>query len=181
MRVIHTLPLVAAFLLVACGGETDADGDGELSADEVAAEAEGMVQPRPGQYRTTAELVEFDVPGMPDSAKEQMRTMMAGGLAEGNTTCLTEEDAAKNGAREMVQDLAEGDCTIGTFNVSGNSVVAEMQCAGGGGPEGTVRMEGEMGAESSTMTMEFDQNLGGAGKAHIKMRMNSERIGECAA
>ena len=75
MRPIHSLPLAAAILLAACGGgETDADGDGELSADEVAAEAEGMVQPRPGQYRTTLELVEFDAPGMPDSAKQQMQS-----------------------------------------------------------------------------------------------------------
>ena len=74
MRPIHTLPLAAAILLAACGGsETDADGDGELSADEVAAEAEGMVQPRPGQYRTTLELVEFEAPGMPDSAKQQLQ------------------------------------------------------------------------------------------------------------
>ena len=46
MRTIHTLPLVAAILLAACGGgEADADGDGELSGDEVAAEASGLIQP----------------------------------------------------------------------------------------------------------------------------------------
>jgi len=180
MRAIHTLPLVAAMLLAACGGNSDADGDGKISSDEAAAAAQGMVQPRPGQYRTTAELLDFDMPGMTDQQKDQMRQLMAGSMAEGNTTCLTPEQAAQNGAKKMVQDMAEGDCTIKTFDVSGNNVVAEMECAGQGGPKGVVRMEGEMAAESSTMTMEFNQDVPGQGQAHIKMRMNSQRIGECA-
>ena len=181
MRAIHTLPIVAAILLAACGGNSDADGDGKISGDEAAAAAEGMVQPRPGQYRTTAELLDFDMPGMTDQQKDQMRQLMAGSMAEGNTTCLTREQAAQNGAKKMVQDMAEGDCTIKTFDVSGNNVVAEMECAGQGGPKGVVRMEGEMAAESSTMTMEFNQDVPGQGQAHIKMRMNSQRIGECEA
>jgi hypothetical protein len=182
MRTTHMLPLVAAILLAACGGngETDADGDGKISADELAAETEDMVQPLPGQYRTTAELIEFDVPGMPEEQQNMFRSMMAQGAAQAATTCLTPEDAEKNGAQEMVENLAEGDCTVRSFNVSGGTIVAEMQCAGAGGPAGTVKMEGTMEAEKSTMTMEFDQSLGGDTRAHIKMRMNSERTGDCA-
>src|SRR5688500_5415767 len=101
MRPIHALPLAAAILLAACGGDADSDGDGNVSAEEAAAEAEGMVQPLPGQYRASIELLEFDVPGMPESAKQQMQQIFAGGLAEGNTFCMTEEDAAKNGPEEM--------------------------------------------------------------------------------
>ena len=183
MRATHTLPLAAAILLAACNGngETDADGDGKISADELAAETADLVQPRPGQYRTTAEIVEFDVPGMADEQKQMMRTMMAQGAAQASLSCLTPEDAEKNGARQMVEKLAEGDCEIKSFNVAGGTVDAEMQCAGGGGPAGTVKMQGVMEAEKSTMTMEFDQSLGGATQAHIKMRMNSERIGDCPA
>ena len=183
MRAIHTLPLAAAILLASCGGngEADADGDGKISADEVAAETEDMVQPRPGQYRTTAEIVEFDVPGIADEQKEMMRSMMAQGAAQSATTCLTPEDAEKNGAQEMVKNMAEGDCTFKSFDVAGNTVTAEMQCAGAGGPTGTVKLAGTVEAEKSSMTMEFDQSLGGEQQAHIKMRMNSERIGDCPA
>ena len=53
MRITHSLPLAAAILLAACGGDADTDGSGDVSADEVAAEASGMVQPRPGQYRAS--------------------------------------------------------------------------------------------------------------------------------
>jgi len=182
MRPIHSLPLAAAILLAACGGgETDADGDGELSAEEVAAEAEGMVQPRPGQYRTTLELVEFDAPGMPDSAKQQLQQAFESGLAEGNTFCMTEAEAAENGPREIVENLAESDCEMKTFQVSGGSVVAEMQCASQGGGSQTVKMEGQMTAESSTMTMDMSQEMAGMGAMNMKMRVNSERIGDCTA
>jgi len=181
MRTIHALPLVAAMLLAACGGNSDANGDGQISGDEAAVAAQGMVKPQPGQYRTTAELIDFDMPGMTDQQKAQMRSAMAASLAQGNTTCLTPEQSERNGPKQMVQDMAEGDCTIKTFDVSGNNIVAEMQCAGQGGPNGVVRMEGEMAEERSTMTMEFNQDLGGQGQAHIKMRMNSQRTGDCPA
>jgi len=181
MRAIHSLPLAAAILLAACGGDTDADGDGELSADEIAAEAEGMVQPRPGQYRTSLELLEFDAPGIPDSAKQQMQAAFEQGLAEGNTFCMTEADAAENGPREMVEQLAENDCEMKNFQVSGGSVVAEMQCPSEGGGTSSVKMEGEMTAESSTMTMDMSQEMAGMGAMNMKMRVNSERIGDCTA
>jgi len=181
MRPIHTLPLVAAILLASCGGDDQA-ADGEaLTGDQVAAEAGDMVQPRPGQYRTTAELIEFDVPNAPAGMADQLKAAFAGGLAEANTFCMTDEDAAENGPRKMVEDLAEGDCTMNTFNVSGGSVVADMQCAHDGGTPSRIKMEGEMGAERSTMTMDMTQQIAGAGDVHMKMRMNSQRIGECAA
>jgi hypothetical protein len=181
MRPIHALPLVAAVLLAACGGggDADADGDGAISGVEVAAEAEGMVQPKPGQYRTTLELIEFNAPGVPDSAREQMQQAFASGLAEGNTFCMTEAEAAENGPRQMVENLAESDCEMSSFNVSGNTVVAEMQCAGPGGGKNTVKMEGEMTAESSTMTMDLAQDLGAVGNVAMKMRVASQRTGDC--
>src|SRR5690606_11865013 len=180
MRTIHALPLAAAMLLAACGGgETDADGDGSLTADEVAAAAADMVQPRPGQYRSTLELLEFDAPGVPDSAKQQMRQIFASGLTEGNTFCLTPEDAAANGARQMVENMAESDCTMDRFDVTGGAVVAEMQCAGEGGAASTVKMEGQMTTESSTMTMDTSQNVPNIGETRMKMRVTSQRIGDC--
>ena len=180
MRPIHTLPLAAAIQLAACGGgDTDADGDGALSADEVAAEADGMVQPRPGQYRSSVELLEFNAPGIPDAAKDQMKQAFESGLAEGNTFCMTEAEAAENGPRQMVKNLAESDCEMKTFQVSGGSVVAEMQCAREGANANTVRIEGEMTPESSVMTMDMTQDMAGVGEMNMKMRVSSQRIGDC--
>jgi Protein of unknown function (DUF3617) len=182
MRTIHALPLVAAILLAACGGDADADNDGNVSAEEVTAEAADMVQPRPGQYRASLELLEFDAPGMPDEAKQQMQQIFASGLTEGNAFCMTEEDAARNGPEEMVKNLAEGDCTMNSFNVSGDTVVADMQCPGDAeGQTRTVHMEGQMGAEGSTMTMSMSQEIPNIGATSMKMRVKSERIGDCAS
>jgi hypothetical protein len=180
MRTIHTLPLAAAVLLAACGGSDEAaDGEG-LTAEQLAARTAGMVQPRPGQYRSSLELLEFDAPGVPDSAKQQMREIFASGLTEGNTFCLTPEDVAQNGPREMVKNLAESDCTMDRFDVTGGSVVAEMQCAGDGGMASRVRMEGEMTSESSVMTMDTSQSIPNMGDTRMKMRVTSQRIGDCA-
>ena len=181
MRTNHTLPFAAAILLAACGGETDADGDGALSEDELAAEAAGLVQPEPGQYRASLELLEFDAPNMPPEAKEQMQQIFASGLAEGNSFCMSEADVAEGGPEEMVKNLAEGDCTMNSFNVSGNTIVADMQCPGEGGASSKVRMEGEMRADGSTMTMDMEQDIAGVGATKMKMRVTSERIGDCAA
>ena len=182
MRTIHTLPLVAAILLAACGGgEADADGDGELSGDEVAAEASGLIQPRPGQYRASLELLEFDAPGMTEEAKAQMQQIFASGRTEGTRFCMTQADVDENGPEEMVKNLAEGDCTMNSFNVSGGTVVADMQCPGEGGGTSKVHMEGEMTSEGSTMTMDMEQTIPGMGATKMKMRVTSERTGDCAA
>lgn len=182
MRTIHALPLAAAMLLAACGsGDADADGDGNVSGEEVAAEAAGMVQPRPGQYRASLELLEFEAPNMPEDAKQQMQQIFASGLAEGNSFCMTPADVAENGPEQMVKNLAESDCTMNSFNVSGNTVVADMQCPGEAGGARKVRMEGQMGAEGSTMTMAMEQEIAGMGATRMKMRVTSERTGDCAA
>jgi len=182
MRLIHTVPLAAAILLAACGGgEADADGDGEISSAELAAEAEGLVQPRPGQYSAKLELLEFDAPGMPAEAKEQMQQIFASGLSDGNSFCMTEADVAENGPEKMVENLAEGDCTMNSFNVSGGTVVADMQCPGPSGATSKVHMEGTMTAEGSTMTMDMRQDIAGMGATTMKMRVTSRRTGDCAA
>lgn len=181
MRPIHTLPLAAAIALAACGGANDAE-EGALTGEEIAAEAQGMIQPRAGQYRAKVELLEFDAPGMPDEAKQQMQQIFARGLTEDdNLFCMTEQDVAQNGAEQMVKNLAESDCVMNSFEVAGGSIVADMQCAGTGGGPGKVHMEGQMTAESSTMTMDMDQEMPNVGALKMKMRVNSQRIGECPA
>ena len=179
MRTFHTLPLAAAILLAACGGNDEA-ADG-VAAGDAAEEAAELVQLRPGEYRVSLELLEFDAPGLPEAAKEQARQFYASGLTS-HTFCLTPEDAANNGAEQMVKKQADSDdCTTSSFNVSGGSVVSEMQCAMDDGITSKMRMEGEITPEGSTMTMDSTQTVPGAGETTTKMRVTSERIGDCSA
>ena len=121
MRLIHTAPLAAAFLLAACGGDADTDEDGAVSGEAIA-EAADAITLQPGQYRTTYEMLEFNVPGAPDAVKDQMQAMMGGAaeVAAPATYCFTPEQAAENGAEQMAKKMAEGNCTVARFDASGD-------------------------------------------------------------
>lgn len=198
MRTSRLAPLAAALLLAACGGGTDdrtaaagggdeaggADKAGEVSGTTVASRAEGLVQPRPGEYRTTMELLDFqmpDVPGMTEQMKQQMRATMGASLTQSHDFCLTPEEAKANGPRQMAEKLAKSDCTMKRFDISGNTIVADMSCPGANGAgASTMRMEGQMNAEGSDMTLAMEQEVPGRGAIRTKMRVTSERTGECS-
>lgn len=183
MRLIHTAPLAAAILLAACGGDADTNDDGAVSGEEAVAEAANAIKPQPGQYRTTTELLEFNLEGASDEVKQRIQQQM-GGLGEVSKptlSCLTPEQAAANGAEEMAKKMAEGNCTVARFDVSGGSISAEMQCVDVNGGTSRVLMDGQMTPTSSTMTMTNEMDLQGIGKIQMKARVASERVGDCPA
>lgn len=183
MRLIHTAPLAAAILLAACGGDADTNNDGTVSGEEIVAEAGGAIKPQPGQYRTTYELLEVNVPGAPEAMKQQIEAQMGGAseVARPITYCLTPEQAEANGAEQMAKNMAEGNCTVSRFDVSGGTISAEMQCKDAGGGTSHVVMDGQMTSTSSTMTMTNEMDMAGMGKMQMKARVKSERIGDCPA
>ena len=183
MRLIHTAPLAAAILLAACGDDADTDGDGALSGDEVAAEAAGAIKPQPGQYRTTYQMLEFNVPGATDAMKQQMQAQMGGAaeVAKPITSCLTPEQVAANGPEQMAKNMAEGNCTVARFDVSGGTISADMQCTVANGTTNHVLMDGQMTGTSSTITMTSEMDMQSLGKVQMKTRVTSERIGDCPA
>ena len=183
MRLIHTAPLAAAILLAACGGDADTNEDGEVSGAEAAAEAAGAVQPQPGQYRTAFELLEFNVPDAPEALRQQLQAKMGGAaeVAKPIVSCLTPEQAAANGAEQMVKNMTGNDCTIARFDVSGGTLSAETQCPGPNGTTSHSVLDGQMTATSSTMTMTTETEMQGLGKVQMKVRVNSERVGDCPA
>jgi hypothetical protein len=183
MRLIHTAPLAAAILLAACGGDADTNDDGAVSGAEVAAEAANAIKPQPGQYRTTTELLEFNLPGASDEVKQRIQAQMggAGEVTKPTLTCLTPEQASANGAQEMAKKMAEGNCTVARFDVSGGSISAEMQCVDAAGGASHVVMDGQMTSTSSTMTMTNETDLPSIGKMQMKARVKSERVGDCPA
>jgi hypothetical protein len=198
MRTSRLAPLAAALLLAACGGgeageePTAAVGGGdEAAAGAEAADVPGatvavaagrLAQPRPGEYRTTVELLGFDMPGMPEAAKRQMRAAVGSSMTQIRDFCLTPEEAAANGPEQMAKNLVQANCTMEKFNVTGNRIVADMACKGDaqGQGAGRMHMDGEMNAESSTMTMTMDQEMPGVGTMQMKMKAVSERTGECS-
>jgi hypothetical protein len=179
MRPIHSLPLVAAIMLAACGGGAD-EADG-VSGEDVAAAAGGAPTLEPGQYEVSYQLLEFDIPGAPESVKQQAQAAMGGAseVAKGFSYCLTPEEAGK-GPQGMLEQMAERDCTFAKFDVSGGTVSADMQCAEDDGTTIHMLMDGEMSSTGSTMTMTLEQEIAGMGAVRMKSRATSRRTGDCA-
>ena len=119
MKRMTILAAAGAALLVGCsGGKTDADGDGEISAKEVAnkAEAEG-IKPQPGLYKATITMTGIDIPGMPAEMKGH-----GAGATTTSEDCLTAEDVDK-GFEELVKKGQNGECAYESFNLNGGNAV----------------------------------------------------------
>jgi hypothetical protein len=101
------------------------------------------------------------------------------GMSGTQTSCLTREQIAENGAEQMAKNMARGDCKFAKFDVSGGTLSADMQCTVAGGTTSHVLMEGQMTSTSSTMTMTNETEMPGMGTMQMKIRATSERVGEC--
>ncbi len=181
MRLINVAPLAAAILLAGCGGDADTNDDGKVTGQEAVAEAANAIQPQPGQYRTTTQLLEFNIPGASDEIKQRIQAQMGGTgeVTKPTLSCLTPEQASTNGPEEMAKKMAEGNCTVARFDVSGGSISAEMQCVDAAGGSSHVLLDGQMTSTSSTMTMTNESDLPNIGKMQMKARVTSERVGDC--
>ena len=182
MRTSLILPLAAAALaLAACSSKEDEQAAGPISAEDAAKAMGNLEVPRAGQYKAAIEVLEFDIPGLPAAQKDQMKAMFAGALTSGHTYCLTQEEA-ENGAKDMAEKLAQGDCTFNEFKASGNSLQADMVCKDEQGLQGNVKLAGTTNKEGSDMTMQMSQkipNMPGEGIVNMKMHMVSTRVGDC--
>lgn len=176
----HSILLAAAaFALTACGGsDTDADGDGEISLDEAAVQSDGMIKPEPGQYRSTVELTDLQMPGAPPEAQEMMRAMMASGQQE-SSFCLTPEQADRGFEEMLRQSQEDQDCSFEKFEASGGSIDAVMTCRGGGQGSGRMAIQGTGTSTSSRMTMTMDAEGPGGQSMTMTMETEQERIGDC--
>ncbi len=130
MRKNFAIPMIAAFALAACGSNADdaTEASEAMSAEDVAGEMGSVETPIAGQYRTTPELLDINLPGAGAEFLEVLRSGFAEGAAEETTYCITEEQAA-NSCEEMLAQMAEGNCTVTRFDVEGSTVDAVMSCA----------------------------------------------------
>jgi hypothetical protein len=170
MRITLLAPLAAAALPVTAWAVTE---------EEIAREARELVVQRPGQYRTTLEMLHFESPDASKQATAQMGRVFAKGL-EDNLYCLTPEAVADRSARGILEGLTEGDCSVEAFDVEGETVTAALQCRYNADMFSHVTLNGRIGPESSELVMSMEQKLGSTGPIRIKLRISSQRIGECA-
>lgn len=181
MRFSTMAALTAAFVLSACGGEAsvdaDADGDGAITTAEAraAVEAAGAdLKPEPGQYETTMNLVEVNIPGAPP----QVAQMMGQAMNRTGEFCLTPEQAER-GFEDTIKEGQSEACTIETFTIEGNQVDMAMSCNQGGMGQMAVTMSGEVGATQSDLTMKMNGSIPQMGDVEMELSFQQKRIGDC--
>ena len=173
-----------ALALSACSsGEKAAEGGKAAASPEAAAsQAAAHIKLQPGEYESSTKMLEFSMPGMPQGQMNAIRTSMSGNVAKPHRYCFTSAEAAK-GPEQMVSSLRQGDCKMASFTSTAGSVSGKMECAFKGGLTSTTSFAGTYTGDSSSMTMESDQQMRGmAGKgAHMKMRVDTHRVGDCSS
>ncbi len=172
------LPLLAALALSACGNDADeAQTDAALAEGDVAAVIEDNgVMPQAGEYSTQVELISFDAPGLDESVLARARSEFAAGAAEPNLYCIGEQATRE----AWLSDMTEAQCTLSRFTADGNQLSGAMACTSDIGLNGRVEMEGRTAAQGSNLTMAYTLPTA-AGEGTVRMRVITERIGDCAA
>lgn len=165
-------------LIGGCSDEgADHDGDGKITAEEVAEEM-NKVTLEPGEWENTVEIVDVSIEGLPAGAPTGMMDSMKGKVTT-SKSCITEEEAENPGAQFFAAQ-EKTNCEVKKFAMSGGAVSSEMACANMGGAPGemTMKMDGQYGPSSYEMTMNM---LGGAAgmKMDISAKSNGKRIGKC--
>lgn len=181
-RLGYVMAAAAACALAACG-----EDPGEpKSVEDVAAEAENLVKPRPGLYRSTARVTKVEIPGLPAGQAEQMRAMMGGNEGLTSATCLTQAQADE-GFRDFARQIGEGGqgakCEFSRFDAAGSNLDAVMQCSGPAGVAIDMTMNGTIDRERSEFSMTMDQENPAVpgGTVSMAMSVTSQRVGDCPA
>jgi len=176
MRSIIALPLAAACLLSACGTPEDQ----AQTPEQAAAAAAQLPRPEPGLYRSTVNILEFEIPGLPQQQLDHMKQAMKGVSGKSSTFCLTAQDV-EEGYEEMVRKSAEGDCTFQKFQAGATTLDAKMSCKMDQGAMADIAMQGDITPALTHMVMQVDQSGGQVpgGKIHTRMEVTNERIGDC--
>lgn len=185
MRISILFAAASALALAGCGGEATSVDPNDPEAMAEAADA--LPKPQAGEYTTTGELVEFNVPGIPEEQAAAGRQAMEQQFAAASSFCITQEQADR-GFEDFVREMQgnDQDCTISNFVAGSASIDATMTCGGGDGgmPESTIRIAGTVGETEQDMTMTMDvQNpvAPDGGAMHMVVRTHAERTGDCAA
>lgn len=180
MRFIAGMAAIGTLALGACGE----DAGEPKTPEEVMREARNLVTPEPGLYTSRAELLEFDVPGLPPDQADRLKQIGSGLTSNEHSYCLTQDEAEK-GFEDAVRKMGEGTgdmtCTFSKFDANGSTLDAVLNCTGPQGTEATMNMSGMMERDRSEMEMEMSHKAGPIPGGTMKMRMKviSQRTGDC--
>ncbi|WP_448659318.1 DUF3617 domain-containing protein [Sphingomonas sp. CJ99] len=176
----RAIALSAILALAACGGEEattpSAEKDGaEAAVTTTAPEIDASLTP--GQWETTVEMTEIEMPGIGKMTGGQMGGMMQS-MKTTVTNCVTEAQARNPGGDLFTG--TDGQCTYERFTMKGGKLDGVVNCTTG---EGKMRaeMSGSFAADRYTLTnrAEVTGMTPDGQPAKITSTVSGRRIGEC--
>jgi len=173
------VPLIVA--LTACHSEPKVEASnatGAEIANQVAdAWANGKQSFRPGLWSSTITIEQIDAPGIPAGIVQRMKDAFGSGRTHQN--CLTEEQAKKPDADFFTGTSDQ--CRYDHFKMGGGKIDATMRCSQQGVSQ-VMQLTGTYAPESYRMRMSTHmEGAGPVGGMTMTMRVDSKRVGACAA
>ena len=171
------LVVMPAALLAGCG-------DDPMSNEDVLSQARTLDSPMPGLYRTEAELVSFEVPGLPPAQADRFRQQMAGLSSQPQERCVSQREAEK-GFEDLLRSIGEGvngmQCAFERFETDPPQLDALLSCTDTGAIEAEIAFEGTAGAEEMDLTMRMDASspVIPGNSMKLEFAVAAERLGEC--
>lgn len=166
--------LPAILLLAACssgeeGGDVANGATGEDVADRMRDAVEAGNLMTPGEYETRVEVLEVDMPGVPEEFTGQIREAMN----QPFRGCLTEADLEKPDESFFAGE--NSDCTYDRFEMSGGTVNAEMRCAADGATQ-RMTMSGQYREDGYDMKVEMTSDQP---ESRMSWNITAQRVGDC--
>ncbi len=176
---MRNILLVSAAAVALAGCNQNSVSLTNASPEEVAKAAKDSgISFTPGEWETTVEIVEAEIPGMPKGAADQMMQKGAA-KTQKHSYCMSAEEASHPGAGLLTgEDQKKSKCTIEKFSMSGGHIEQTVSCPD---PDGKVAMRmvttGNYTPTSMNGTASMDMD--GFMKMKIRANISSRRVGEC--
>lgn len=169
---IAIMPLV--LLAAACGsGEDDATIENGAAGEDVVEKMRDAVEEgslmAPGEYETRVEIVDVEMPGLPDEFAEQVRAAM-GKPFRG---CLTEADLDRPDESFFAGE--NSDCSYDKFDMTDGRVNASMRCVAEGSTQ-RMTMVGQYREDGYDMKVEMTSD---DPQSRMSWNINAQRVGNC--
>ncbi|MGB3795329.1 MAG: DUF3617 family protein [Alteraurantiacibacter sp.] len=177
MRLIHCLPLLAGFALIACSDNEDEDlTDEALSMDEVLAQGQDNgIMPQPGEYSIDYDLASFKMVSGQVQDMAALQAAFAQGAEEQSSFCVTEAMDRE----AWISAMTDNSCSVSRLDANDGDISLAMTCQAEEGPQGRITMAGTTSDTSSDMEMDFTQPIPGIGDANIVLQVQTQRTGDC--
>lgn len=167
----HVLLVTAAALTVSACNQDSVSLTNATPEQVAKATQNESLKMKAGQWETTVEMLETEMPGVPKEVAAAMRKS----AVQTHSYCVTPEEADKPGSGLFTGD-SKSKCTVEKFTLAGGKIDQTIACAGADGKP-AMRMTTSGSYSADTVTATADMDMGGV--MRMKAKISSRRTGEC--